>query len=105
MEQKTASGSKKLVRFVGSDCVVELGRYTENGRKAIMLLDAISDELVAAASVNMPEVPLAENEVLIKDYSENAGILKVLEEAGIVRPTGESVSSGFVSLRVCELLI
>ncbi len=97
--------SEKLVRFAGHDCVVQAERYALNGHTALSLYDARTGEYVATASVNMPHAPLAPNQVFIKDYSENVGMLKALEEAGIVRVSGVYVPTGIGSLPVCELLI
>ena len=97
--------SEKQVHFAGHDCVVHADRYASNGYTALSLYDAKTDECVATATLNIPHVPLAPNQVFIKDYSENTGMLKVLEENGIIRVTGVYVPTGIGSLPVCELLI
>lgn len=97
--------SEKLVRFGGHDCLVLAERYASNGHTALLLYDAKTGEPVATASLNMPHVPLAPNQVFIKDYSENAGMLNALEEAEIVRVSGVYIPTGIGSLPVCELLI
>jgi hypothetical protein len=84
------------------DVVIQLHKY-ENGRTAIQLIDATDGEPYAVASVNMPNVLLADNEVLIKDYSENLGILDFLIKNNIVTPTPNGVNSGFVWLPVVIL--
>lgn len=86
-----------------SEVFINLGSYA-NGRAAISLYDAEDGCPYATASVNLPDVLLKENEVLIKDYSENEGILSFLVENNIVRDTGYGVQSGFVYIPVCELL-
>lgn len=40
-------------------------------------------------------------EVAIKDYCENQGILKVLLDAGIIKPPHRYVPSGYVNYPVC----
>jgi hypothetical protein len=57
----------------------------------------------ATATVNVPEVLLADNEVLVKDYSENEGVLDFLIKYNIVTPTPNGVHSGFVWLPVAIL--
>jgi hypothetical protein len=89
------------VKFNDFDCRVVKRKY-ENGRLALMLIDAKDGSPVATATVNIPDVKLGKNEVLIKDYSENQGMLQVLEEAGIVRATGERIRSGFVEIPICD---
>ncbi|HMA35898.1 MAG TPA: hypothetical protein VKY74_15650 [Chloroflexia bacterium] len=94
-----------IIEFRGWRCRVARLRYP-NGRIALQLLTADEDAApVATATVNVPEVPLAADEVLIKDYAENTGILAVLVQVGIVAPTGRVVPVGFVQAPVCRLLI
>ncbi len=59
---------------------------------------------VARATVNVPEFPLEEGHVLIKNYSENAGILPWLIENNIVEDTGKCVPVGYEKVHVCKLL-
>lgn len=84
------------------DVVIQLQKYG-NGRTAIQILDAVDKEPYATATVNMPDVLLADNEVLIKDYSENEGILDFLTKNNIVTPTPNGIQSGFVWLPVAIL--
>jgi hypothetical protein len=92
----------KLVRFKDWDCVVEKCHYG-NGRPALVLNDARDGEQIAVGTVNLPDVPAGPNEVFIKDYSENEGMLAALEAAGVVKSTGASVRSGFVTVPRAEL--
>ena len=89
-----------IVRFRNTDCTIQK-RYYGNGRVALCLVD--EDGPVATATVNLPGVKLEPNQVLIKDYSECEGLLAALVAAGVVKPTGEKVRSGFVEVPVCEL--
>lgn len=86
------------VKFKGWDCKVLLTKYPSSGRPAIVLNDAATGERVAVATVNIHSVYLAEGETLIKDYSENEGILDVLVRAKIVSPPSEWVPTGFVKV-------
>jgi len=81
---------------------VKLGKYA-NGRTAIQLDDVNEGCLYATATVNIDHVLLADNEVLIKDYSENEGMLDFLVKNNIVTPTPNGVQSGFVWLPVAIL--
>ena len=84
---------------------VSLRKYN-NGRTAIELLEmdpAYGYFPYATATVNVPEVLLADNEVLVKDYSENEGVLDFLIKYNIVTPTPNGVHSGFVWLPVAIL--
>ena len=90
------------VRFRDWDCIVQKRQY-ENDRPALQLVDAEDGSPIAKATVNLPDTPAGPNQVFVKDWSENAGILRALTEAGVVKPTGETVRSGFVDVAVCEL--
>lgn len=81
---------------------ISMSKYT-NGRKALMLVDASDGCPYATATVNLPDVLLEDNEILVKDYSENEGILNFLTENNIVVPTDKGVQSGHVWIPVCIL--
>ena len=81
---------------------IKLGKYA-NGRTSINLMDVEDNQPYAVASVNLPDVLLLDNEVLIKDYSENEGMLEFLTTNNIVVPTDRWVTSGFVDIQVCVL--
>lgn len=53
-----------------------MGLYS-NGRLAIRAIDCDTGEPIATLTVNLPDVPLAPDEVLIKDYGENEGALSL----------------------------
>ena len=100
------------VRFNVWECEVIKQKY-QNGRVALQLV-AIADDMgnevykgapIAMATVNLPEIELKDDEVIIKDYSENEGMLEVLEKAGIVKFIGQHAKSGWVTVPICKLLI
>jgi hypothetical protein len=92
----------KNVTFIGIECRIEKHQYREMGRMALELVAAKTDEesgvfageRVCSATVNVPEAVLLDGEILIKDWSENKGILEVLVNAGIVKDTGKTVPVG-----------
>jgi hypothetical protein len=86
------SSDTKTVRFQDLDCVVELRGYA-NGRPALVLTH--EGEQVAVATLNMPEIPLGPDRVIIKDYSENAGMMRALVEGGIITDTNVKAAGGF----------
>ena len=74
--------------------------YT-SGNVRIDLIDARDHCPYMSVTVNVDG--LDENEVAIKNYSENEGILDVLVDEGIVKPPHRHVKSGFVIIPICEL--
>jgi hypothetical protein len=92
-----------MARFRHYDVEVAYGQYG-NGRLAVTLLDAHDAGPVLTATVNLPEQPLEADEVYIKDWSENEGMLKFLQEHGIVVPTIKEVPTGYVTAHRCKVL-
>jgi hypothetical protein len=91
------------VKFKEWDCFVAFAQYG-NGRTAIQLL-AVEDRVpIAVASVNMPDESLEADEICIKDYSENEGMLECLMKAKIVSAPLRYVESGWVTIPVCHLM-
>jgi len=84
-------------------CNVRIGSYVRGGTPTIELYDAASGEPVAVASMSVPG--LGKNEVAVKNYSENEGMLKCLLIAGIVSEPHRHVQSGYVVVPVCKLLV
>ena len=88
----------KTVHFQNTEYLVEKHHY-ENGRTALMLTH--EGEQAAVATLNMPEIPLGPNRVIIKDYSENEGMLNALVDGGVIRNTNVRAAGGFP---IAELL-
>ena len=91
------------MKFKNWNCKVHKGTYP-NGRTAIQLYDAEIGDPIATATVNIPDEPLPDNHVFIKNWSENEGILDSLVEADYVKPTGRTVNTGYVTAIEAELL-
>ena len=82
--------------------VILTGGTYANGRKAIRILDAEDGLPVMTATVNLPEVDLKDDEVIIKNYSENEGCLPFLITNGVVSAVERWVGHG---MAVVKLLI
>lgn len=83
------------------DVYLEFNKYA-NDRTAIQLMSE-TEGPIAMATVNIPDATLAEDEIIIKDYSENEGMAEFITENNIGTPTGRYVSSGFVTCPVFKL--
>jgi hypothetical protein len=70
------------VTFQGIETTLAYKTYN-NGRLAI-LLTTKTGEIYAKVTTNLPEIPLGDNEILIKDYSENEGMMDAFVEEGLV---------------------
>lgn len=89
------------------EAVVSFARY-RNDRVAIQLHgapgSAFANEPIGTVTVNLPEVPLGDDEVAIKTYSEHAGILDPLVTAGVIEARPRAVvQSGFVQIPIHRL--
>ena len=83
-----------MVRFKEWECGVALGRYG-NKRIALQLYAAEDGEIIATASVNVPDEPCPEGHTFIKSWSENEGMLLTLVKAGVVEDAHHSVRTGY----------
>lgn len=92
------------VQFKQWKCSLIFGQY-ENNKPAIRLIDAVTHEPVATATVFINGVKLDKDEVIIKDYSENEGMLQCLIDAGIISEPRRWVKTGFVTCPICRLEI
>lgn len=97
------------IKFKNYVCDVNLGRYG-NGRLAIQLTSAVHDAKhdiylgspIATATVNIPEATITENHIIIKEHSENEGMLKALQDAGLIGAPIAKIGSGFVEFPIVE---
>ena len=90
------------MKFARGKATLVAGMYA-NDRIALKMYQ--KGEPLCVPSVNLPNTPLGENEIFIKNWSENEGVLEALVKAGIVEDTGQTVPTGFVEANVCRLLI
>jgi hypothetical protein len=61
------------------ELIAQFGKY-KNGQTAIKLIDTADGFPFATATICVEDYLLKENEVAIKDYSENEGILQSLKK-------------------------
>lgn len=101
--------SQDTVQFSQWKCFIELAKYSNN-RLAIQLVSAeenVEDGLflgehITTSTVNLPNVDLAEDEIIIKDYSENEGMAQALQDAGYISPVIKTVQTGFTSAKIAK---
>lgn len=112
--------SSVVFQFCGIDCCLEKGSYQHKGRDSSARLslrvvaansqhnrdmDIVGGEPVTTASINVVSEPLRANEVVIKNYDNNEGLLPVLVSAGLVKRTGRQVPTGMVFSEIVLCLI
>ena len=90
------------IKFKRWNCTVFPTFYVTENRKAIVLKD--NEGVVATTTVNMPGYPCEEDQIYVKDYSENEGMLQTLIDNKIVFPDPINVLGGnFVSIPLMQL--
>jgi hypothetical protein len=94
----------KMIRFNEWDCRLRFNRYTGNDRLAILLVTEDGEPLLTA-TVNVPCYPLEDDEVMIKSYAENDGVLECLTDVGVIAPTGKTLEVGHAIAHVCRFLM
>ena len=87
------------VNFLNYECEVKVSKYTD----ANTCLRLVSGGMPIATATVIAPIKLPPNHVVIKDYSENEGILAALIEARIVKPTGTVCPIGLTICTVCQL--
>lgn len=91
-------------KFINYPVTVKRSVYNAGERIALILFDD-DGAPAATVTVNLPDVPLAPDEVILKGWSENEGIPDALERHGIVGPQLRSVQTGFVSAGIHKMLL
>jgi hypothetical protein len=79
---------------------IQRKRY-HSGNVCLNLIDAKDHFPYMCATVNVEG--LSEDEVAIKNYSENEGILDTLVTEGVIKPPHRHIKSGFVIIPICKL--
>lgn len=90
------------IRYFDGIVNIKCAKYG-NGRVGLQLMAANSGEPVAVATVNIPSEELSDGEVIIKDYSENEGVLAFLQGEGIVGDVIREISTGYVKVPIVHL--
>ncbi len=90
-----------LLGHAYDDCLLDWPKY-KNKQQSLQIRTQY-DELLMTASVCLPSIDVPTNHILIKDYSENTGILACLIENKVLTDTGVTIPSGFVQVNLCKL--
>jgi hypothetical protein len=88
------------VVFQGEELDVKFDHYVSNDRIAIELTQ--NGEPYVMASVNVPDFKIKRNQVFIKNYSENDGVLKALVQGGVIEHTGFKYNGMFDLCRLTK---
>lgn len=96
-----------MSRLILKGCEVYLRRslYASTRQTQIQAYEKETGEPFMTLTTNLPKFDMPGNHVGIKNYAENSGVLTELIELGVVGEPVKTVSSGYVEIHICELLI
>lgn len=78
----------------------------EDGGAPYILFKSVHDEPLCVATVNIPELELADDDVCIKTWSENEGLLEEMIRLAIIEPPYRMVACGpYVHASICKILV
>jgi hypothetical protein len=105
MIKKKLDGKLLRVNLFGTACdtVFDVQSY-HNGRPALQLIDAADGGPFGVLTCNLPDIPLEDGEVIIKNWSENEDIAKAALASGYFKDTGKRVATGFVEAQIWRVL-
>ena len=89
----------------GQDVIIQYGKYSDGSKAISLICDSGEDAGApyAIATIYYPELNLEKDEVVIKSYAENEGILEMLEAEGVLKRTDRIVLSGCTRNFICKL--
>lgn len=102
-EQPETDVSKVIVNWNNEKLTVQK-EYYGNGRVALLLNDRYGEN-IAIATINVPDQIIAPDEVIIKNYSENKGIVEALVAANVISLTEKVVYLPYTQVPICKLHI
>jgi hypothetical protein len=77
--------------------------YITSAQNSLQLF-GYNGKLLMTASVALVDEKLGQNEIAIKDYAENAGVLDFLIKKNIVSEPVRTVQTGYVLVPICNIL-
>lgn len=97
---------RKTFDYVGKyetykDCYFRTNKYESNNNLCISIYSE-TEGCICKVTVNTCEV-LSDDEIAIKDYSENEGMYDWLLENGFVESASYTIGSAYVYIPVCRI--
>ena len=91
--------------FSGREFIIYPAKYSNNNNLALLFRREEDDEedYYGVISINTA-LPLPNNMLAVKDYSENEGIFEALKAQGIVSSPVRHITSGYVTIPVVKIV-
>jgi hypothetical protein len=95
--EEVKSIPEKVVVFGDTKCYLSKLKYND-GANGLRLLDSKDNGpyLVASCNLSNLDEPLADDEIIIKSWSENQGMHHLLMQEEVIGPIIEYIPTGFV---------
>jgi hypothetical protein len=82
--------------------IIQEKQYANNGAPHLTVVDAMTGEPLLTVTTNIPGYRPEPGYVVIKDWSENEGVLAALFQAGIIGAAESVVPAGYCKAFVCK---
>lgn len=108
MSEQSTTSRKRIRPYGRKQVALSITRYPRNGRKCLRLIEVQGGReagTCAVCTVNLPDIPLSENEVAIQTWSKNVGVLDWLIEEEIVSKPLHYADFRGTFIPICSLLI
>lgn len=92
----------KAVDFSGCKCKAIIRPYN-SGRIYMQLVDIEDGMPVARVTLDIDTLPIIDDMIIIKSYSENKGMYEALLSSGIIKPCERVYAVGFEFAKICFL--
>lgn len=97
------SGHK--ISFRGREFTIFFGEYQSNKKTAMVLQDETDPDEQYILSVNLVDAVLRPDQMNVKTWGENAGLLEKLQGAGILSESLAEIPTGYVKSPLVNILI
>lgn len=101
MSEKVVDGFS--FKTLGYHCYFTPSRYKTSDRIALSIFVEETGEHMAVLTVNLPDLPLEEDEFFVKTWSENQPIAIDAMATGLFVDTGKRVNTGYTEASVWKL--
>ncbi len=92
-------------KFLLGEVSVVFSKYPSSGGTAIALHRGGVREVVASVNLKAYGYPIPpQDEVWLKGWSENEGVLEALEKAGVVELTGLTIPAGYATAQHARII-
>jgi len=106
MIKNKLDGKSLKVQLNGTvyDTVFCVKSYYNRRPTLVLLTNDQEIDLFCTLTCNLPDIPLEDDEVIIKNWSENEDIAKAALASGYFQDTGKRISTGFVQAPIWRVL-